>query len=157
MADWGHLSSNVRSSSALPWRRERRQASDESWLVLQFALPNRHHSKAKRAKSTFLPEIACSIGTDLVFPPFAIGSRKSRQRARFVPVPEASMYEDAPSPGLVCDIWTARKIFGTHAISNSGAIEKDSQSHFRRCVTLPDGPHSLRGFGRRPRSSRGSW
>ncbi len=150
MTGGGHFSSDVRSRSRTTGRCECRQASNEPGLLLQFALPDDSHTKAESAKSIFLPGIACLIGANLVTPPFSVGSRKSRQRTRFVTMPKASVHENAPSSDFVCDIRTARKIFGTYAKSNSIAMEKGAHGHFGYRVTLPDGFHTAGRFWGNP-------
>ena len=157
MADGSHLSSNVRSCSPPTGRCERCQALQQPLLLLQFALPDDSHTKAESPKSHFLPGITCLIGPNLVIPPFSVGSRKSRQRARLVTMPKASVHEDAPSSEFICDIRSARKIFGAYAKSNSGAMEKGSHCQFGCRVTLADGPHSFRRFGCRSRTIWGRW
>jgi hypothetical protein len=73
-------------------------------------LPDDFHAKSQREHCSRLFQISPSVGKNLCFPPFTIGSWQARELATSVTVPEAAVNEDAPFPYLVCDVGAPREI-----------------------------------------------
>jgi hypothetical protein len=103
-------------------RQKRAQAMPEQRLMKKLALPDDFDAKAQFPHLHFFATVAQFVLGDLLGPPLPISSRKTCEPATFMPVPETPMNENTPSPRLVRDVWTPRKVGRTDAEASPKAV-----------------------------------
>ena len=142
----------METSLSISFRNERRQPLRETGFVTKFTLPNDFDTKAQLTHGGLLACVAGLISLDFFTPPLVVGTREARERTRFVTVPEAPVYEDAPTPRLVGYVRTARKILRTDAKARAEVVEKSANGSLGFGIALLDRLHSFGRLGSRIQS-----